>query len=92
MFTPGRIAFAIVFAVAFVILMVISYRKDAKNHDIIKMLPKVALYGTIAIVHRLQVSNFGTLLTDSTYGDPREYFCLYQTVKKAQTAGLFLVG
>ena len=52
MFTQGRIAFAIVFAVAFVILMVISYRKDAKNHEAYykNAAKKVALYGTIAIV------------------------------------------
>ena len=52
MFTSGRIAFAIVFAVAFVILMVISYRKDAKNHEAYykNAAKKVALYGTIAIV------------------------------------------
>ena len=52
MFTPGRIAFAIVFAVAFVILMVISYRKDAKNHEAYykNAAKEVALYGTIAIV------------------------------------------
>ena len=51
-FTPGRIVFAILFAVAFIIFMVISYRKDAKNHktyykDAAK---KVAIYGTIAII------------------------------------------
>ena len=52
MFTPGRIAFAIIFAVVFVILMVISYRKDAKNHEAYykNAAKKVALYGTIAIV------------------------------------------
>ena len=52
MFTPGRIAFAIVFAVAFVILMVISYRKDAKNHEAYykNAAKKVALYGTIVII------------------------------------------
>ena len=52
MFTPGRIAFAIIFAVAFVILMVISYRKDAKNHEAYykNAAKKVALYGTIVIV------------------------------------------
>lgn len=52
MFTPGRIAFAIVFAVAFVILMVISYRKDEKNHKAYykNAAKKVALYGTIVIV------------------------------------------
>ena len=52
MFTPGRIAFAIIFAVAFVILMVISYKKDAKNHEAYykNAAKKVALYGTIVIV------------------------------------------
>ena len=52
MFTLGRIAFAIVFAVAFIILMVISYKKDAKNHEAYykNAAKKVALYGTIAIV------------------------------------------
>ena len=52
MFTPGRIAFATVFAVAFIILMVISYRKDAKNHEAYykNAAKKVALYGTIVIV------------------------------------------
>ena len=52
MFTPGRIAFAIVFAVAFAILMVISYKKDAKNHETYykNAAKRVALYGTIAIV------------------------------------------
>ena len=48
MFSPGRIAFA----VAFGILMVISYRKDAKNHEAYykNAAKKVALYGTIVIV------------------------------------------
>ena len=51
-FTTGRMVFAALFAVAFIIFMVISYRKDAKNHqryykDAAK---KVAIYGTIAIV------------------------------------------
>lgn len=52
MFTPGRIAFAIVFAVAFIVFMVISYRKDAKNHKAYykNAAKKVAIYGTIAII------------------------------------------
>ena len=49
-------------------------------------------YVEICSLLGIQVSNFGTLLTDSTYGDPREYFRLYQTVKKVQTAGLLLIG
>lgn len=52
MFTPGRIAFAIVFAIAFIIFMVISYRKDSGNHQSYYKgaAKKVAIYGTIAIV------------------------------------------
>ena len=52
MFTPGRIAFAIIFAVAFIIFMIISYRKDAKNHEAYykNAAKKVLIYGTIAIV------------------------------------------
>ena len=51
-FTPGRIVFAILFVIVFVTFMVISYRKDSKNHkayyqDTAK---KVAIYGTIAII------------------------------------------
>jgi len=52
MFTPGRIVFAVIFAVAFIIFMVILYRKDANNHEIYykNAAKKVLLYGTIAIV------------------------------------------
>jgi len=52
MFTPGRIAFAIVFAIAFIYFMVLSYRKDSKNHEVHYKgaAKKVAIYGTIAIV------------------------------------------
>ena len=34
MFTTGRIIFAIIFIIAFIIFMVISYKKDAKNHEV----------------------------------------------------------
>ena len=34
MFTKGRIIFAIIFIIAFVIFMVISYKKDSKNHQV----------------------------------------------------------
>ncbi|MEQ6123141.1 hypothetical protein AAON49_02935 [Pseudotenacibaculum sp. MALMAid0570] len=52
MFTPGRIAFAIVFAIAFIIFMVISYKKDSSNHQSYYKgaAKKVAIYGTIAII------------------------------------------
>jgi cytochrome bd-type quinol oxidase subunit 1 len=52
MFTTGRIVFASLFVAAFVIFMVISYRKDSKNHQIYykNAAKKVAIYGTIAIV------------------------------------------
>lgn len=52
MFTPGRIAFAIVFAIAFIYFMVLSYRKDSKNHEAYYKgaAKKVAIYGTIAVI------------------------------------------
>ena len=52
MFTTGRIIFIAFFVVAFVILMIFSYKKDAKNHQSYykNTAKKVAIYGTIAIV------------------------------------------
>ena len=52
MFTTGRIIFAIIFIIAFIIFMVISYKKDAKNHEIYykNAAKKVAIYGTLAIL------------------------------------------
>jgi len=52
MFTKGRIIFAIIFIIAFVIFMIISYKKDSKNHQTYykDAAKKVAIYGTIAII------------------------------------------
>lgn len=52
MFTTGRIIFIAFFVILFVILMIVSYRKDAKNHKSYykNTSKKVAIYGTIAIV------------------------------------------
>ena len=52
MFTKGRIIFAIIFIIAFVIFMVISYKKDSKNHQVYykDAAIKVAIYGTLAIL------------------------------------------
>jgi putative Ca2+/H+ antiporter (TMEM165/GDT1 family) len=52
MFTKGRIIFAVIFIIAFVIFMVISYKKDSKNHQAYykDAAKKVAIYGTIAII------------------------------------------
>ena len=52
MFTTGRIVFAIIFIIAFVIFMVISYKKDSKNHQVYykDAAIKVAIYGTLAIL------------------------------------------
>jgi len=52
MFTTGRIIFAIIFIIAFVIFMVISYKKDSKNHQVYykDAAIKVAIYGTLAIL------------------------------------------
>lgn len=51
MFTPGRIIFIIFFVLAFAILMVMSYKKDAKNHKRFYKNAgiKVAIYGTLVI-------------------------------------------
>ncbi len=48
MFTPGRIIFASLFIIAFVILMIFSYKKDAKNNK--KHYPNTALYVAIGIL------------------------------------------
>jgi len=52
MFTTGRIIFIIFFVLAFVILMILSYRKDAKNHQQFykNAGKKVAIYGTLVII------------------------------------------
>lgn len=51
MFTTGRIIFIIFFVLAFVILMIFSYRKDSKNHKRFYKNAgvKVAIYGTLVI-------------------------------------------
>ncbi|MCL7754560.1 hypothetical protein [Polaribacter sp. Z022] len=50
-FTTGRIVFMVFFVLAFVALMVYSYRKDIKNHDRYYKGAgkKVLIYGTIII-------------------------------------------
>lgn len=52
MFTTGRIIFVIFFVIAFVTLMVLSYKKDAKNHEVYykNAAKKVAIYGFLIIV------------------------------------------
>ena len=52
MFTTGRIIFAIIFIIAFIIFMVISYKKDAKNHEVYNKnaAKKVVINGTLAIL------------------------------------------
>ncbi len=52
MFTTGRLIFIVFFVTAFVILMVISYRKDGKNHQSYYKgaAKKVAFYGTLGII------------------------------------------
>lgn len=52
MFTKGRLIFVAFFVIAFIILMIFSYKKDAKNHQSYykNAAKKVAIYGTIAIV------------------------------------------
>lgn len=52
MFTTGRIIFVIFFVIAFITLMVFSYKKDAKNHEFYykNAAKKVAFYGLLIIV------------------------------------------
>ena len=50
-FSTGRIIFIIFFVIAFVALMIYSYRKDLKNHKIHykNAAKKVSIYGGIII-------------------------------------------
>ncbi|QXP74830.1 hypothetical protein H0I31_03020 [Tenacibaculum sp. AHE15PA] len=48
MFTPGRIVFASIFVIAFIILMIYSYKKDAKNNK--KYYKNAAIYVAIGIL------------------------------------------
>ncbi|KAB1157473.1 hypothetical protein F7018_10795 [Tenacibaculum aiptasiae] len=48
MFTTGRIIFASLFVIAFVALMIFSYKKDAKNNK--KHYQNGALYVAIGII------------------------------------------
>lgn len=48
MFTPGRIVFASFFVIAFLILMIFSYKKDAKNNK--KHYQNAAIYVAIGIL------------------------------------------
>lgn len=48
MFTTGRIIFASFFVVAFIVLMIFSYKKDAKNNK--KHYQNGALYVAIGIL------------------------------------------
>lgn len=47
-FTTGRIIFAVLFVIAFVIMMIFSYKKDAKNNQ--KHYKNTALYVAVGII------------------------------------------
>ncbi len=51
MFTTGQLFFGAIFSIIFIILMVISYKKDAQNHAIHyqNSAVKVAFWGTLTI-------------------------------------------
>ncbi|TVZ55884.1 hypothetical protein OD91_1157 [Lutibacter sp. Hel_I_33_5] len=60
MFTTGRIIFAILFAVAFIAIMILSYKKDKENHkkhyqDSAK---KVLIYGSIIVLVFMAIRYF----------------------------------
>lgn len=61
MFTTGRIIFASVFVIAFVILMYSSYKKDAKNNT--KHYKNGALYVAIGIAVVIALLFLSKLLT-----------------------------
>ncbi|GFD75604.1 MULTISPECIES: hypothetical protein [Tenacibaculum] len=61
MFTTGRIIFASLFVIAFILLMYFSYKKDAKNNK--KHYQNGALYVAIAIAVVIALLFLSKLLT-----------------------------
>ncbi len=61
MFTTGRIVFASLFVIAFVILMYFSYKKDAKNNK--KHYQNGALYVAVGIAVVIALLFLSKLLT-----------------------------
>jgi len=60
MFTTGRIIFGVLFLIAFIFLMLWSYKNDAGNHKTFykDSAKKVAIYGTLLIVVFLAIRFF----------------------------------
>ena len=52
MFTTGRIIFAIIFVLSFIVLMIFAYGKDKKNHSIYykNAAKKVIIYGSAVVI------------------------------------------
>lgn len=61
MFTTGRIIFASLFVIAFIILMFFSYKKDAKNNK--KYYQNAAIYVAIGIATVIALLFLSKLLT-----------------------------
>ncbi|MDE0535491.1 hypothetical protein C8N26_1022 [Tenacibaculum lutimaris] len=61
MFTTGRIIFASLFVIAFIVLMYFSYKKDAKNNK--KHYQNGALYVAIGIAVVIALLFLSKLLT-----------------------------
>ncbi|MGG6230252.1 hypothetical protein [Tenacibaculum sp. SDUM215027] len=61
MFTTGRIIFASLFVVAFIVLMFFSYKKDAKNNK--KYYQNAAIYVAIGIAVVIGLLFLSKLLT-----------------------------
>ncbi|WP_408024454.1 hypothetical protein [Tenacibaculum sediminilitoris] len=61
MFTTGRIIFASLFVIAFIILMFFSYKKDAKNNK--KHYQNAAIYVAIGIAVVIALLFLSKLLT-----------------------------
>lgn len=52
MFTTGRIIFGVLFLIAFIFLMIWSYKNDAENHETFykNSAKKVAIYGSLLLI------------------------------------------
>lgn len=59
-FTTGRIIFMIFFIIAFIALMIYSYRKDIKNHERYykNAGKKVLIYGGLIVVFFMAIRYF----------------------------------
>lgn len=58
MFTPGRIVFTVIFIIAFVLILILSYKKDASWHKIHYKNSVLILVGFLVFVALLYLIKF----------------------------------